>query len=57
MAIAGVDFGGGRRLPMFLQTEASECGLASLGMVASFHGHRIDLAGLRRQFGRLATLK
>ncbi|MBZ0251673.1 MAG: peptidase domain-containing ABC transporter, partial [Burkholderiales bacterium] len=50
MAIAGVDFGGGRRLPMFLQTEASECGLASLGMVASFHGHRIDLAGLRRRF-------
>ena len=50
MAIAGVDFGGGRRLPVFLQTEASECGLASLGMVASFHGHRIDLAGLRRRF-------
>jgi ATP-binding cassette subfamily B protein RaxB len=50
MAIAGLDFGGGRRLPVFLQTEASECGLASLGMVASFHGHRIDLAGLRRRF-------
>jgi len=38
------------RLPVFLQTEAAECGLASLGMVASFHGHRIDLAGLRRRF-------
>jgi ATP-binding cassette subfamily B protein RaxB len=50
MAIAGLDFGGGRRLPVFLQTEASECGLASLGMVANFHGHRIDLAGLRRRF-------
>jgi ATP-binding cassette, subfamily B, bacterial CvaB/MchF/RaxB len=43
-------FGAGRRLPMYLQTEAAECGLASLGMVASFHGHRIDLAGLRRRF-------
>ncbi len=42
--------GAGRRLPVFLQTEAAECGLASLGMVASFHGHRIDLAGLRRRF-------
>jgi ATP-binding cassette, subfamily B, bacterial CvaB/MchF/RaxB len=41
---------GRRRLPLFLQTEAAECGLASLGMVAWFHGHRIDLAGLRRRF-------
>jgi ATP-binding cassette subfamily B protein RaxB len=49
-ALAGLDFGGGRRLPVFLQTEAAECGLASLGMVASFHGHRTDLAGLRRRF-------
>ena len=48
--LAGVHFAGGRRLPVFLQTEAAECGLASLGMVASFHGHRIDLAGLRRRF-------
>jgi ATP-binding cassette subfamily B protein RaxB len=43
-------FGSSRRLPVFLQTEAAECGLASLGMIACFHGHRIDLAGLRRQF-------
>jgi ATP-binding cassette subfamily B protein RaxB len=43
-------FGARRRLPLFLQTEAAECGLASLGMVASYHGHRIDLAGLRRRF-------
>jgi len=35
---------------MFLQTEAAECGLASLAMIASFHGHRVDLAGLRRRF-------
>jgi ATP-binding cassette subfamily B protein RaxB len=38
------------RLPLFLQTEAAECGLACVGMVASFHGHRIDLAGMRRRF-------
>ena len=48
--LAGLRFGGGRRLPIYLQTEAAECGLASLGMVACFHGHRIDLAGLRRRF-------
>ena len=49
-ALADLEFGGRRRLPLFLQTEAAECGLASLGMVANFHGHRIDLAGLRRRF-------
>ena len=45
-----LQFGARRRLPMFLQTEAAECGLASLGMIACFHGHRIDLAALRRRF-------
>ena len=48
--LAGLQFGARRRLPVFLQTEAAECGLASLGMIACFHGHRIDLAGLRRRF-------
>ncbi len=48
--LADLQFGARRRLPVFLQTEAAECGLASLGMVACFHGHRIDLAGLRRRF-------
>ncbi len=48
--LAGLAFAGGRRLPVFLQTEAAECGLASLGMVANYHGHRIDLPGLRRRF-------
>ena len=43
-------FGHVKRLPMFLQTEAAECGLASIGMVACFHGHRVDLAALRRRF-------
>ena len=43
-------FGSTKRLPMFLQTEAAECGLASVGMVACFHGHRLDLAALRRRF-------
>ena len=48
--LADLNFGSSRRLPVFLQTEAAECGLASLGMIACFHGHRIDLAGLRRRF-------
>lgn len=40
---------GGRRLPSIVQTEASECGLACLAMIASYHGHRIDLNTLRRR--------
>ncbi|MEF7616792.1 peptidase domain-containing ABC transporter [Aquincola sp. MAHUQ-54] len=39
-----------RRVPMLLQTEAAECGLACLAMVASMHGYRTDLPTLRRRF-------
>lgn len=45
-----LQFGWRRRLPMMLQTEAAECGVACLAMVASYHGHDVDLAGLRRRF-------
>jgi len=38
------------RVPVILQTEAAECGLACLAMVASAHGHRTDLPSLRRRF-------
>ena len=37
-------------LPVVRQAEAAECGLACLAMVASFHGHRIDLNTLRRRY-------
>lgn len=40
----------GARLPSILQTEAAECGLACMVMLAQFHGHDIDLSGLRRRF-------
>ncbi|WP_277588991.1 peptidase domain-containing ABC transporter [Pseudomonas chlororaphis] len=40
----------GRRLPLILQTEATECGLACLAMIASYHGHHATLMELRRQF-------
>jgi len=41
---------GGARLPMLLQTEGAECGLACLAMVASYHGLHTDLHSLRRRF-------
>ena len=37
------------RLPVVIQTEAAECGLACLAMIAGYHGHRIDLGTLRRR--------
>ena len=48
-----------RSVPMILQSEAAECGLACLAMLASAHGHETDLLTLRRRFelsSRGATL-
>lgn len=39
------------RTPMIHQDEAAECGLACLAMIASHHGHDVDLLGLRARFG------
>lgn len=39
-----------KRLPLIMQTEAAECGLACLGMISSYWGNKVDLLGLRRQF-------
>ncbi|USX21441.1 peptidase domain-containing ABC transporter [Oxalobacteraceae bacterium OTU3REALA1] len=38
------------KMQVILQTEASECGLACLAMVASNYNYRIDLTDLRRRF-------
>ena len=38
------------RLPVYLQAEASECGLACLAMIASYYRYEIDLPTLRRRF-------
>jgi ATP-binding cassette subfamily B protein RaxB len=38
-----------RTRPM-LQSEAAECGLACLAMVAAHYGHRVNVGGLRRRF-------
>lgn len=43
-------FSSKRRLPIILQTEMAECGIACMAMVASYHGHEIDLNTLRRQY-------
>ncbi|WP_310568116.1 peptidase domain-containing ABC transporter [Hydrogenophaga sp.] len=42
-----LSFGMGRSLPVILQTEAAECGLACLAMVLNHHGASTDLGALR----------
>jgi ATP-binding cassette subfamily B protein RaxB len=39
-----------KKLPVLLQSEAAECGLACLAMIASYHGHWVDVGTLRRRF-------
>jgi len=48
------------RLPVILQGERSECGLACLAMLLGYHGHQTDLHTLRQRHAvslRGATLK
>lgn len=45
-----LQFGFRKKLPLILQTEAAECGLACLAMIASYHGNECDLRNLRQRF-------
>ncbi len=42
-------------VPLILQSELAECGLASMAMIASFHGHQLDMPAMRKGFS--ANLK
>jgi ATP-binding cassette subfamily B protein RaxB len=44
-----IDFFGRSSLPAIIQSEAAECGLACLAMVATYHGYKTDLVSLRRR--------
>lgn len=39
-----------RRLKPVLQSEGAECGLACLAMIAAWHGHKVNLPGLRQRY-------
>jgi ATP-binding cassette subfamily B protein RaxB len=50
MSIArSLQFGLTRQLPLILQAEAAECGIACLAMILGYHGHLVDLGTLRRR--------
>lgn len=48
--IGFLNISGKRSIPIIRQAEAAECGLASVAMVAAFHGHDVDIATMRRRF-------
>jgi ATP-binding cassette subfamily B protein RaxB len=39
-----------KKLPAIVAAEAAECGLACLAMLAAYHGHNVDLNGMRQRF-------
>ncbi|ASD68794.1 peptidase domain-containing ABC transporter [Pseudoalteromonas piscicida] len=45
-----LEFWSRKSLPVIIQSEAAECGLASLAMVAGYHGYHTDLTHLRQRF-------
>src|SRR3954466_11085602 len=44
-----LDFGTGPRLPLILQSEAAECSLACLAMIAGYHGYPAEFTEMRRR--------
>lgn len=44
-----LSLGLGRKVPVILQTESSECGLACLAMIAGYYGYESDLLTLRQK--------
>ncbi|ASK27262.1 peptidase domain-containing ABC transporter [Neisseria chenwenguii] len=45
-----LSFGFGKKLPVVLQTEVAECGLACLTAIAGYHGYNTDLRTMRQKY-------
>ena len=50
MSLTELNFSRARRLPVVIGVEAAECGLVCMTMISRFHGHDVDLNGLRQRF-------
>lgn len=48
--LSSLNFSRKRRMPIIHGAEAAECGLACMAMVTRYHGHDVDLNGLRQRF-------
>lgn len=42
-----LEFSGKKRVPLILQAEMAECGLACMAMIATFNGYKLDMAALQ----------
>ena len=47
--MSGVEWPWSQRIRPMLQSEETECGLACVAMVAAYHGHKVNLPGLRHR--------
>jgi ATP-binding cassette subfamily B protein RaxB len=50
-ALRRLQFGWHKKVPQIVQSESSECGLACLAMIATYHGYDVDLHYVRQRFG------
>lgn len=50
MSVSKLFFRGRPELPLILSSELAECGVACMAMIASFHGHKVDLNSIRQRF-------
>lgn len=48
--LQGLHFGWRRRLPVVQQSQAAECGLTCVNMIANFYGYSIDMVTMRQKF-------
>lgn len=48
--LRNINFGLSVKLPIILQTESAECGLACLAMIAHYYGYKTDLWSLRQKY-------
>jgi len=55
MTLSAVNISGRRELPVIIAAEAAECGLACMAMIACYHGHEVDLNGMRQRFSLSLT--
>jgi ATP-binding cassette, subfamily B, bacterial CvaB/MchF/RaxB len=55
MSMKALNISGRARLPVIIAAEAAECGLACMAMIAKYHGHDVDLNGMRQRFSLSLT--
>lgn len=48
-AVDLISYSGKKNVPLIMQSEVSECGLACLAMISTFYGYKINLSPLRKK--------